>query len=83
MWQDESGRVTRESAIVSCCHCGSMVITHDELGQERDDATGYCPLCDKATCSKCAAIPQCKPFERQLEEREARGRLLAVIGVGR
>lgn len=36
----------------------------------------------KPVCPECHAIGTCTPFERKLEAREARHRLLVSLGLG-
>jgi hypothetical protein len=69
----------------TCAHCNSIVrMPHPDSPEEmklKVKDVRRCHQCDALTCPKCAAIPQCTPFEKKLEAYEARGRLLQAAGV--
>lgn len=75
-WTSRGGRVTT-LATTTCCHCNAVTII--EQGAKPDDCGGFCRLCMAPTCRNCAG-KSCTPFERRLEEYEARGRLLRSMG---
>ena len=62
----ENGLVELDTT--TCGHCNS--VTHIVPGKRPEDIGGYCPLCDKFLCPKCAGGP-CVPFEKKLEAWEA------------
>lgn len=72
------GTIERET--FTCAHCSQVVIiklraTPEELG-------GRCHHCDAMVCPACVARDQgrCKPFEKRIEEYEARHRFLGQVG---
>lgn len=73
-----AGSQTRTLATVTCCHCNGVTLIPERAAA--DDCGGFCRLCMRATCKACAS-GACTPFERRLEESEARGRLLASMGL--
>lgn len=73
---DPHTTITRQT--FTCCHCNNVTII--ETRAAPDDCGGFCRLCMKPTCKACAA-GACVPFERKLEAWEARGRLLASMGL--
>jgi len=72
-----------EASTVFCCHCQMIVFLHSLSTGKRDenDIGGFCFKCMKPTCGPCADKGVCVPFERKIEQAEARGRMLAAIGV--
>ncbi|HEU4727692.1 MAG TPA: hypothetical protein VFT22_07380 [Kofleriaceae bacterium] len=62
----------------TCCHCGNVTIVPERARAE--DCGGFCRQCMKPTCTSCAD-KGCTPFEREIERQEARGRLLAAMGL--
>jgi len=63
--------VIDEHDTTTCGHCnGVNKIIH---GMRAEDMGGLCKLCMKLTCSKCVDGP-CIPFEKKLEQMEARDR---------
>lgn len=63
----------------TCCHCNRVVIV--PFNCRPDEMGSFCMRCHKPTCNqpKCNAVNGCTPFERRLEEMEARGRLLRAL----
>jgi hypothetical protein len=80
---DRNGGRAMEASTVSCCHCQAVVFLHDLATGKRNesDIGGFCFRCMKPTCGPCADRGVCDPFEKQIERAEARGRMLAAIGV--
>lgn len=76
-WTHAGGAVVTCSTF-TCCHCNNVTIVEPRAAP--DDCGGFCRLCMKATCKACAS-KECVPFERELERVEARGRLLASMGL--
>ena len=60
---------------VSCCHCQIVMMIRPGSGIKR----GFCFRCNAVTCGKKGCMVKCVPFERAIEEMEARGRLLAYV----
>ena len=76
--QTEPGKKPIERDSITCGHCS--FIDFVPPGKQPAD---HCKMCDRFVCVRCAALPYCRPFERRLEEMEAKGRLLqACIGDG-
>lgn len=61
---------------VLCCHCQAIVALHDDAGAPlpADQVGGFCRLCMRTTCPRCAAHGTCTPFEQRLEAAERRDR---------
>jgi hypothetical protein len=75
----EPGAPTKELDSFTCCHCNRVVWVKPFAPPA--DAGGFCRLCMKPTCGPCADLGTCNPFEKQLEEEEARNRFRRSIGV--
>jgi len=73
-----AGGATNTLATFTCCHCNNVTIVPPRAAA--DDLGGFCRQCMKQTCKACAS-GACVPFERKLEQIEARGRLLASMGL--
>jgi hypothetical protein len=78
LWTDPSG-VAQERDTFTCAHCNSVVFV--EPAKDPASLGGFCRLCMKNVCAKCADAGKCEPFEKKLEKMEARSRLLKSIGV--
>lgn len=90
VWADrDNGRVQRELDTVQCCHCqahiwvkpGSATTVYllPDLTQPsgwREAPGAGCRLCMKPVCLSCEARGTCTPFERRIEQQEARERLV-------
>jgi hypothetical protein len=71
-----------ESSTATCSHCNRVVHMHDfKTGKALSGVLVHCHQCDAVTCVPCAETGKCTPFEKKLEAIEARGRLLAAMGV--
>lgn len=70
-WTGPQGTTT--CAAFTCCHCNTVVIVPQRAAAE--DCGGFCLRCMKPICKRCTAAGVCVPFERQLEQYEARMRL--------
>jgi hypothetical protein len=70
---------TVEQDSLTCVHCNSVFFLMPR--QDPSDAGGFCRLCYGYICSKCADSGECTPFEKKLEQMEARGRLLKACGL--
>ncbi len=64
-----------------CAHCSAVVKLHRPEGT-RVDSVATCGNCGhRVICDACDRIGRCTPLEKKLAEMEARGRLLAAVGV--
>lgn len=84
---------TREFDTITCNHCQKLVFMkpgHTRQAFDAGDKTnpstahdpgGFCRQCMQPVCGACADLGTCTPFEKKLEAMEARGRLLASIGI--
>ena len=77
-WREgNDGSTLKERDTVTCGHC-----SHIECVQPGMMPADKCSMCQRYVCGRCAAIPECRPFEKHLESIERRGKLLAeVVGV--
>lgn len=69
---------TIEQETFTCAHCSCIVVvkyraTPEELG-------GACRHCDAMVCPDCVRVGRCTPFEKRIEEHEARMRLREQVG---
>lgn len=68
------GETPREADTITCAHCNRVhIIT-------KEDAGGFCRQCMKALCGPCADLGRCTPFEKKLEQAEARDRFRRAVG---
>jgi hypothetical protein len=79
-WAGPRGEVTCDT--FTCSHCNEVVFLADATGKAKppEECGGFCTLCMRHVCKRCSG-KECRPFEKRLEEMEARGRLLAAVGV--
>lgn len=70
-----SGTVPRET--FTCCHCNGLDFVPEPGAAE----IGFCNRCFARECVPCAKKlnGRCTPFERRLEQYEARQRLLVAV----
>lgn len=66
--------VSQGGETLMCVHCQMHWIVKPGSGKSR----GFCMRCDGPTCGKLMCEIRCVPFEKMIEEREARARLRAV-----
>ena len=64
----------QEHDTFTCPHCNGVQVIRPGSGTQR----GYCHLCTAPTCGKERCL-ECVPFERMMEEMEARGRLRQAL----
>lgn len=76
-WTYAAGRIVARPTL-TCAHCNRVTII--EQGAKAEDCGGFCLKCMAPTCTGCTG-KGCTPFERELERMEARGRLLASMGL--
>lgn len=69
---------TRELDTCTCKHCNRVFVVRSSAPAIPAEVGGWCGLCARMICGRCAGKP-CVPFERQLEQMEARGRLLRQV----
>jgi len=69
--------IQKECSTFSCAHCNCVV--HIKPKCNLDDLGGNCRLCDKLICPKCVDLG-CTPFEKKLEQAEARDRWRRAYG---
>lgn len=67
----DAGGIRQEADTFTCCHCCRVVIVKPKCSP--DDLGGMCRLCMKMTCPTCVGL-SCVPFEKKLEQAEARYR---------
>lgn len=66
----------------TCKHCNRVVLLHDlKTGNRTAEQGVMCTMCMRPVCVQCAERAVCDPFEKKLERSEARGRLLAAMGI--
>lgn len=61
--------VISENDTFTCAHCNNIVI----VPNKGTPPGGFCQLCNKLVCDACST-KGCIPFEKKLEEMEARDR---------
>lgn len=61
---------------LTCVHCNSIVIVKDKLASELG---GFCRNCMGHTCARPKCNARCIPFEKKLEQMEARDRLRQTV----
>lgn len=76
VWTGPSGP-PKECDTFTCSHCNKIVF----VPPKADPSTlgGFCRLCMKNICGPCHQEGSCKPFEKKLEEIEARDRMRRAI----
>jgi hypothetical protein len=76
-----TGKRVSENDTFTCCHCNrpNVVEYKRDKGCAATDFD-FCRQCMKPV-GACCAGKGCTPFERKLEQHEARGRLLASMGL--
>jgi len=72
---DRAGKVLREGQTLTCVHCGGMWEVQPGSGRSRS----WCFRCNGPTCGSRECSRTCLPWERQMEIRERRVRLLARV----
>lgn len=77
-----------EHDTASCGHCTAIILTKPGSASAtylvpatvhpptyREEAGAFCRVCMRPVCLRCHAIGRCLPWERALEQSEARDRL--------
>lgn len=75
----DGGGVRQEADTFTCSHCNRIVIVKPKC--DPCDLGGMCRLCMKMICPGCVDEGQCVPFEKKIEQQEARERRLRALGV--
>lgn len=70
-----------EMDTTTCNHCNAVVHMHDRDGKALSGVLVHCHGCDKHICVPCAEQARCMTIEQRIERMEARGRLLAAMGI--
>ena len=68
----------READTTTCAHC--QHVTHIKAFARAEDIGGWCRLCAKPVCAKCAG-GDCDPFLKKIEREEARYHSLRSMGL--
>lgn len=66
-----------EASTFTCGHCQKIVMVRAK--ERPEDIGGLCYVCDRMICPHCVG-QGCRPFEKDLEAQEARGRMLRDMG---
>ena len=61
----------------TCAHGNEIVFV--KPFQDPSEMGGFCRLCYKHICAKCAAKGTCDPFEKKLLRMEARDKLIRAM----
>ncbi len=70
---------SKEFDTISCAHC--QFVMHIAKRAEADQLGGFCRMCMKHICGRCADEGSCRPFEKKLDEYERRMRLHQELGL--
>lgn len=71
------GTTTYESDTATCRHCNYVWIVRSTRMSDADPG-GWCALCRALICKHCAGKP-CEPFEKKLDQIEARDRMMRAM----
>lgn len=69
--------IRQEMDTFTCAHCNHIV--HIKPKCNPDELGGNCRLCMKMVCPRCVDLG-CTPFEKKLEQMEARDRAIRSYG---
>lgn len=75
VWVGVNG-VEKERDSFTCAHCNTVVFIEPRARPE--DSGGFCRMCMKCICGPCTNHG-CTPFEKKLEQVEARQRLWDAV----
>ena len=78
---------------ITCGHCNQIVMVKPGTGSTvyllpqmdgpiKEEMGAMCRQCMRPVCLKCHDDGRCRPLERQIEQIEARGRMLKAVGIG-
>lgn len=68
----------QEHDTFTCFHCQFVVMVPPKCNP--DDLGGMCRICMNMICPRCVNKGVCTPFEKKLEQAEAKRRFHAVFG---
>jgi hypothetical protein len=68
-----------ETRTFTCVHCNAIVEVPHKAPP--DKCGGFCGRCFAPICTTCAMKGRCTPFERRIEQAEARDRSLRSMGI--
>jgi len=71
----EPGKADEVRESITCTHCNCIVFL-----KPRQPPPGFCRLCYNHLCEACTTKGVCTPFEKRLEEMEARERFHRAVG---
>ncbi len=74
---DAPGGVGMEADTFTCHHC--QFVVHMKPFATLSNSNGLCRQCWKPICTACVRLGTCTPWEAQLEQIEARDRLLRQV----
>jgi len=74
----DSGR-SESRKTFTCAPCNRVVVVPFKCKPE--EVGGFCMLEFRPVCPECHVIGTCTPFEKRLEQMEARKRLLTAMGM--
>ena len=80
---------------VTCGHCNQIVLTKpatastvylvpdpdNRLGPMKEEPGAMCRQCMRAICLQCYADGRCTPLMKRIEAMEAKGRMMAKMGL--
>lgn len=67
-----------EADTFTCAHCNKIVMVQPKC--DPADLGGFCKQCTKLVCPECYGIGSCTPWEKQMEEMEARFAFRQALG---
>lgn len=70
---------TLQADTFTCKHCQQIVMVQPL--KDPSESGGFCRICWGLICKKCVAKGECTPWERQMEEMEARDRFRKSAGL--
>lgn len=87
---EAAGPIERDT--ITCKHCQRIVFVKPGTastvylfpqvdGPDKEEPGAFCRTCMAPICLHCLHKGTCTPFERQIEQMEARGRFLRAAGV--
>lgn len=82
-----------ERDTITCGHCqrlqfvkpgtvATVYLLPQLQGPDKEEPGAMCRVCMRPVCLSCHDHGRCTPFERQIEQSEARGRMLQSLGIG-
>lgn len=84
----------QEADTASCGHCTGVIFVKpgtacttyliygvDPRQPPREAPGAFCRVCMRPVCLRCHSQGNCVPFERMIEQQEARNRFLQQVGV--